>query len=266
MKMMGFNLFAVILIPILVQGTTAAFFIPNQPGLYAENSNREIGKLSYDAIPVQDVTVSVIPNAFGSKVLNGDWDLGKQLCSFKSPPKIEYWDVGSIAGEFDIDDVAYIHMNPNSNITEINDIRLTKYGRHNPGSKISANDNDIQKNLKEFPRYKIVFVDQFGDSGYDLQDPVYFCINSASLQIGRMDIRLSSFGNKPAGTLVDGIDPDRGLSATEIKSTFRFLNLNGNMRSDGTAIYDDSDAIYLDVSDEELIYRFAVVNDIRLSG
>jgi len=223
-----------------------------------------------DDIPAQELAISVIFNAFGSKVSDADWDLGKMLCGFEfrpeSQPQVAYWDVGSIKNEFDPLDIAYIHMNPNINFIELNDIRLTKYGRYLPGSKVAANDNDIQRNLTGFPEgSKIVFVDLSGNRGYDLQDPVYYHINDNSSRIGRMDIRLSFFGNRAAGTLVDGIDPDRELPITELRSAIRFLNLNGNMRSDGKHYYDNEDAIYLDISVEKGAYGFVVVNDIRLS-
>ena len=184
------------------------------------------------AILVQGATVASLigPYMFGSKVANADSDIGWMLYDFESDPVIAYWDVGLIKGEFDADDVAYIHISSDNNSIELDDIRLTKYGNHFPGSKVTSDDNDINKDLTSFPvGYDVVFIDHYGNKGYDLMDPVYFHINGILPQISGLDLRLSVFANGPAGTLVEGRDPDRGLPATKLNYNLRFYNLNGNI-------------------------------------
>ncbi|MCX6678121.1 MAG: hypothetical protein NTU95_09275 [Methanothrix sp.] len=256
-------LISAVLAAIMLQGATVASIIgPSSYGSTTQNSHNG------DGTPVNQFQ----NHLFGSKVADGDSDIGRMLYDFDLQPVIAYWDVGLIKGEFDAADVVYIHINKNTNFTELDDIRLTKYGHHLPGSKVAADDNDINKHLFEGfpPESRIVFIDQYGSKGYDLLDPVYFHINNSLPQIGRMDLRLSYFANGPAGTLVDGHDPDRGLPATNLHYKLRFYNLNGNIRFDGKPLYDEPDLAYLDVSTNlgepaEETYGFVVVNDVRLS-
>jgi len=283
-------LFSAVLTAILVQVATVASIVgPNLYGSTAQNAyngdgtpankfqtqeasadrNVELTKGEfdlYDKGPYHGfLSKGIGPFMFGSKVANADSDIGWMLYDFESDPVIAYWDVGLITGEFDAEDIAYIHINQNNNRTELDDIRLTKYGNHFPGSKVASDDNDINKDLIGFPAgSEMKFIDKYGSKGYDLMDPVYFHINSISPQISRLDLRLSVFANGPAGTLVDGQDPDRGLPATKLNSNLRFYNLNGNIRSDGTPLYDEQDPVYLDVSAQEN-HGFVVVNNIRLS-
>ncbi|MGV8175044.1 MAG: hypothetical protein ACP5OU_05020 [Methanothrix sp.] len=158
----------------------------------------------------------------------------------------------------------YHPFNSSLNIGQ-NDIRLTGFGIHPPGSKVDAMDVDFNKALTPFPSDSSVkFADQYGSQGYDRMDPICFHINGSISQISRMDLRMSYFAYGPAGTLVNGLDPDRGLSISELKYELRFYNINGNVRSDGTAVYDKMDPVYLDVSGSSG-QGFVVVNDIRLS-
>lgn len=213
------------------------------------------------------------PFEFGSKVISGDADEGRLLYSFNKTPVIAYWDVGPIAGVFDLRDIIYLHIDTSVANTQINDIRLTKYGNHPPGSKIDDIDNDIDKLLKPFPAgSSIVFIDRSGNIGtnieYNLGDQVYFHVNSLPLdKINEGDIRLSSFGNIAAGTLVDDSDPDLGLDAIPLpQNAIRFYNANGNEDQYGTPIYDAPDTIYIDISLENTSpMGFVVANDVRLS-
>ena len=77
-------------------------------------------------------------------------------------------------------------------------------------------------------------------------------------------MRLSHHAYGPAGTLVNGHDPDQGLAATKLECKLRFYNINGNINLDGEAIYDEMDPVYLDVSGIN-DHGFVVVNDVRLS-
>jgi hypothetical protein len=204
--------------------------------------------------------------SFGTKVLDGDIDVGRMLFRFKSiDPVFAYWDVGITEGEFDPEDVIYLHVYDNTNATKAGDIRLTPYGYYLPGSRVTTYDTDIDKKLTKFDRdWDIVFADQFGSTGYDLLDPVYLHVGGNLSQIERLDLRLSNGANGPAGSLVDGLDEDRGLSFTSLTGMIRFYNANGNIRSDGTPMYDLPDRLYLDLSPRDS-QGFVQVNDIRLT-
>lgn len=270
MDTIKYLLLCAVLTAILVQGASVASIIdPKLYGSTAQNADNNGGVPACEFQSQNEfdgVSATVIdPYMFGSKVANADSDIGRMLYNFEYQPVLAYWDVGLIKGEFDAEDVVYIHINPNNNIIELDDIRLTRYDNHFPGSKVAVDDNDINKHLIGFPADSdIVFIDQYGSIGYDLLDPVYFHINSSTPQISRLDLRLSYFANGPAGTLVDGHDPDRGLPSTNLHYKLRFYNVNGNMGSNGKPLYDVPDLMYLDVSDEET-HGFVVVNNIRLS-
>jgi hypothetical protein len=278
-------LFSFVLAIILVQGTAAASIIsPSLKAFVTEFENKyDRASIDEDQMQKEDTrstAMAVHPNIFierevfplvaidagefGSKVLFSDGDVGRVLNDFDNP-SLAFWDVGIIDGEFDLGDVVYYHINQSSAfVIEQNDIRLTGFGKHFPGSKVKANDVDFNKALRPFPSSEIKFVDQYGSRGYDLMDPIYFSINNNSSQIIRMDLRLSHFAYGPAGTLVNGHDPDQGLATTNIGCKLKFYNINGNVRSNGTAIYDQMDPVYLDVSGRNEP-GFVVVNDVRLS-
>jgi hypothetical protein len=212
------------------------------------------------------VPVSIESKSFGTKVLDGDIDVGRMLFRFGSiEPVFAYWDVGVMKGELDPGDVIYLHINDEMSATVAGDIRLTPYGYHLPGSRVATYDVDFDKKLTKFDiDWDIVFADQFGSTGYDLFDPVYLHVGGNSSQIERLDLRLSKSGNGPAGSLVDGLDEDRGLPVTPLPGRIRFYNANGNIRSDGTPIYDLPDQLYLDLSTGDS-QGFVLVNDIRLT-
>jgi len=278
-------LFSLILASILIQGTYAASFISPNLKAFSEELENRYNSAAPDEHQVQrgvarPAAISVSRNvfiqnqafplvaidagAFGSKVLYSDGDIGRVLNNLDNS-SLAFWDVGTIDGEFDLEDVAYYHINLSGGpIVELNDLRLTGFGNHFPGSKVKAIDLDFNKVLKPFPAGEIKFVDQYGSRGYDLMDPIYLHINNSSSQIDRMDLRLSHYAYGPAGTLVNGHDPDQGLATTKLECKLKFYNINGNIKPDGEAIYDELDPVYLDVSgiNEQ---GFVVVNDVRLS-
>ncbi len=280
-------LFSLILAAILFQGTYAASFISPSIKAFSEDLENKYNRAVVDEGQVhrgdeRSAVAAIQPNViiqnqifplvaidagvFGSKVLYSDDDIGRVLYDFASDPNLYFWDVGLIDGEFDPGDVIYYHFNISSSLNiEQNDIRLTGFGIHLPGSKVDAMDVDFNKALTPFPSDSAVkFADQYGSRGYDLMDPIYFHINGSSSQIDRMDLRMSYFAYGPAGTLVNGHDPDQGLSILPLECKLRFYNINGNVNSDGMAIYDEMDPVYLDVSGGTGP-GFVVVNDVRLS-
>jgi hypothetical protein len=276
-------LFSFVLAIILVQGTATSFISPSLNGFAAELENRYNGA-SPEKLPVQKVEagpkdvavcqnvfsqhqifplVAIDSGAFGSKVLYSDGDIGRVLNDFESDTDLRFWDVGIIDGEFDGWDVVYYHINGNSSNIEQNDIRLTQLGNRLPGSKVTAYDIDFNKALTSFSGdYGIKFADQYGSSGYDLMDPVYFSENGS--EIVRMDLRLSYFAYGSPGTLVNGHDPDQGLATAHLDCKIKFYNINGNIRTNGKAIYDEMDPVYLDIPGRDNP-GFVLVNDVRLS-
>lgn len=249
-------LIGAVLAAILLQGSGVALLIGPETSI-SPNSG---------ASSVVVAVASIESQTFGTKAMDGDGDVGRMIYSFsQGEPVFVYWDVGLIDNKFDSGDVAYLHVNDGLNMTNAGDIRLTAYGYYLPGSRVAACDTDINKNLTEFGKgWKIVFADQFGSTGYDLLDPVYIHVGGESSQIERLDIRLSDSANGPAGSLVDGLDSDRGISFSTLTYSIRYYNANGNVRSDGTALYDPPDQVYLDLSPKDG-QGFVLVNDIRLT-
>ena len=280
-------LFSLVLAIILVQGMDAASFLnPSLKEFRSALENRYNGaqpnEFSVQKDEAGSEATAIWPNVFiqrkifplvrtdssvfGSKVLYSDNDIGRTLSDFKFDPSLCFWDVGIIDNEFDEGDVVYYHFNRSSPfLIEQNDIRLTAFGTHFPGSKVAANDVDLNKALEAFPRGSaVIFVDQYGSRGYDLADPVYFHIGENNSQTARMDLRMSYFAYGPAGTLINGHDQDQMLPISDFEHKVRFYNINGNVRYDGMAIYDEMDPVYLDISGKEEP-GFVVVNDVRLS-
>jgi hypothetical protein len=213
----------------------------------------------FETAPIESIS-------FGTKVLDGDIDGGRMLFRFKhAEPVFAYWDTGPVEGVFDPQDIIYLHINDETNFTNAGDIRLTPYGYLLPGSRVAISDGDLNKKLTKFDKeWDIVFADQFGSTGYDLLDPVYLHLRGESAQIQRLDLRLSDSIEGPAGSLVDGLDEDRGLAFTHLPVTIRFYNANGNIGADGTQLYDQQDQIYIDISPGDG-QGFVLVNDIRLT-
>jgi hypothetical protein len=244
------------MIPLMNTGLASIIKLgPSMPDLQNGGNNFVVLKPA----PIESIS-------FGTKVLDGDMDVGRTLFRFKdAKPVFAYWDIGLIEGKFDPQDTIYLHINDITNFTNAGDIRLTPYGYLLPGSRVAIFDADINKKLTKFDKeWDIVFADQFGSTGYDLLDPVYLHLRGDSAQIQRLDLRLSDSAEGPAGSLVDGLDEDRGLEFTHLPVTVRFYNANGNIGADGTPLYDQQDPIYLDMSPRDG-QGFVLVNDIRLT-
>lgn len=232
-------LIGAITLVLLLQGSAMASLIG--PGM-----SRSINeKYYYDNIHEEFIESL----SFGSKVIEGETDIGKMIYDFTASPVFAYWDVGLTGGKFDSQDVAYLHLNDGILTVNPGDIRLTGYSHHPAGSRVGAEDIDTNKNLTAFPNdWKLVFVDQTLGDGYDLADPVYIHLNGTSSKIERFDIRISDSTYGKAGTLVDGNSPDRGIPFIDLIYHVRFYNLNGNMKSDGTPVCNGMDPVYLDFS------------------
>jgi hypothetical protein len=107
---------------------------------------------------------------FGSKVLPEDSDIGRPLFALPANTAIVYWDIGTSG--YDDSDPVYLHMNSAGGTTSANDVRLTFLNNFPAGSKITFQDLDMNKPVKQLPS-AISFLNSYGSSAYDLNDPVY---------------------------------------------------------------------------------------------
>jgi hypothetical protein len=129
------------------------------------------------------------------------------------------------------------------------------------GTKVLAGDNDIGRPLFAMPAgTDIRFWDTGVVPGYDDTDVVYLDVSIAppvpATAIKANDVRLTLFGNLPAGSKVTPSDNDIGMPILPIPGirAIRYLNLFGSPN------YDLNDSVY--VSQNAV---FSLVNDVRLN-
>jgi hypothetical protein len=213
---------------------------------------------------------------FGSKVVKGDTDEGKLLYDFPAPlnPNLGYWDVGINPGVYDVGDFVYLDID-NDLVVDAQDIRLSIGGAGPAGSKVTSTDNDINAPLLAFaPPRGIFFLELDGIPGYSADDTVYITAGPNTVS---NDIRLYKVSGLNAGSRVldfhgDINKPVLPMTAFPVTpwtgpiATIRFYNANGNYNALGIPVYDNNDAVYLDVSlPSPPTFGFVVANDIRLS-
>jgi hypothetical protein len=156
---------------------------------------------------------------FGTKVLPGDYDIGRLIKNIPNNSAIGFWDIGPNPGFYDEEDIVYLDMTPIPNtvpntvgIINANDIRLTSFGNHPAGSKVTPYDNDIGKILTPFAYpftwpCVIGFLNLKGSEFYDLEDPVYLhqssviALKNAKADLDRSQQNCEGFSN---------YDPDTG--------------------------------------------------------
>lgn len=121
------------------------------------------------AVMVCSASGSVYP--FGSKVMPGELDIGRPLFRLPSETTVAFWDIGTPG--YDESDPVYLHIGHSaSRTTNANDVRLTFIDNASPGSKVTFQDFDMNKPLKQLGSM-ICFLDIHGSRAYDLDDPVY---------------------------------------------------------------------------------------------
>ena len=108
------------------------------------------------------------------------------------------------------------------------------------GTKVSAQDNDLGRPLKNMPDGTII---SFWDIGtnlgvYDAGDVVYVDTPPVGI-VNTNDIRITPLGNHHTGTKVTPNDEDMNAPLKLLTAEIRFLNLNGS-RS-----YDLNDPVYV---------------------
>lgn len=229
---------------------------------------------------------------FGSKVLAGDTDFGKPLHPYTPPNplpagnfQIGYWETGQVWG-YDDTDVVYLHQGALVTGILSNDVRLTPFWNLPAGSKVTPQDNDINKPLIALPLIPgwaapcIAWANLYGGPTYDLDDPVY--IHTTGMQPAGTptltsinDVRLTTIGQIEAGTKVHNFDPDfpvalsiTGPPFNPIKAPLaaagfpfwriQYIDVNGNLQ------YDYPDDVYLCFP--PFAWDVVRVNDVRLSG
>jgi hypothetical protein len=232
---------------------------------------------------------------FGSKVNNGDSDLGRYVIDIPFPWAIMYWDCGQNQGIYDSGDVVYLHnanQGPGVGNVRVNDVRLTPPPPYNAGDKVKAIDSDMNMPLSTFPSpgVSINFADRFGSPLYDLDDPVYIHqrnippgVPAALTSLVRInDIRLTqTISQYSAGSKVQNFDQDAGWQLAQAKAPLNDMipvglinNVAGSFRirvfdANGNGLYDDPDPMFLTRQAPQLDktpFGFVSVNDVRLTN
>ncbi len=112
--------------------------------------------------------------AFGTKVLSADTDMGRPLYDMPAGTTMGYLDTG--APGYGEEDAVYLHMpkgEPDSYLqVNDNDLRLTSFQGHIAGSKVTAQDIDMDKQLTMLPS-TINYLNLRGGREYDLEDSIY---------------------------------------------------------------------------------------------
>jgi hypothetical protein len=109
---------------------------------------------------------------FGAKVMANDTDMGKPLFDLPGGWTVGFWDTTGTHG-YDQADPVYLHQACcRNNMIAANDVRLTSIGNHCPGSKVTFDNIDMNKPLTPLSA-TINYLNLYGSSAYDLDDPVY---------------------------------------------------------------------------------------------
>jgi hypothetical protein len=232
--------------------------------------------------------------AYGSKVQAGDSDVGLPLhlfgptapgTAFQIPAHIAFWDIGTVPGAYDSEDVVYLHFGPPFGLlpvapfvnpltpVRVSDIRLTPFGNNPAGSKVTANDNDVGMPLNQFPPGNLQWLNLYGSAAFDLGDPVILHAGIPGSPTVLNDVRLTQSEGMPAGSKIQNSDPDFGkitqipaINAGNplvplINPNILYFDVNGNSQ------YDYPDDVYLRFPIVGTVPPFTVkVNDVRLSG
>jgi len=225
--------------------------------------------------------------AFGTKVMPGESDIGRQLNDFFSPAvgaTVMMWDIGPNPGFYDQEDVLYLVQNPPPTTTTANTIRLTPFEDCPAGSKVTPKDKDIGMPLGPIPNGPGAFIilDLYSTSAppdavlsqYDIDDPVYWHRIGGTTRTN--DVRLSTISENyglVAGTKLNNFDPDhfKPIRLLDVWQTLpapapswlKYYDANGN------GIYDYPDDVYLVrpiPPPGPAALQQVTVNSVRLSG
>jgi hypothetical protein len=125
------------------------------------------------------------------------------------------------------------------------------------GTKVLPTDNDIGRPLFAMPPGTSICYWDTGSPLYDDTDVVYLTVPPTAITKAN-DIRLTPFGNLPAGSKVTPLDNDIAIPIIPIPGTplaIRYLNLFGGPRCDlRDPVYVSQNAV------------FSFVNDVRLNA
>jgi hypothetical protein len=174
---------------------------------------------------------------FGSKVRNGDVDVGDSLAN--SPLNVYWLDTQSVLG-FDPSDVAYLHQGLGTNVLP-NDIRLTPFMGHPAGSRVKIGDVDMNMQILSFAggwSYSELFIP---NGICDIDEPVYYQ-SSPGTNLAVMALRLSKLQGLNPGSWVKDSDSDFNNPTNKLLTATLCFHDQG-----ATGFYDDSDPVYLKI-------------------
>ena len=130
------------------------------------------------------------------------------------------------------------------------------------GSKVMAGDTDESRALSPFYMGPDLAYWDGGITGiFDPDDVVYINIDPTDSVVSEYDVRLTPFGEFPAGSQVSKADNDIGKKLTKFgmdrvpRAELRYLDVNGDWA------YSLEDPIYLDVNPGR-----TNSNDVRITG
>jgi hypothetical protein len=130
------------------------------------------------------------------------------------------------------------------------------------GTKVLLTDKDMGKPLFAMPDgTTVAFWDTGVVPGYDENDVVYLHTSTATT-VNSNDIRLTPFGDFPAGSKVTPYDNDIGMPLTSLPASIRYLNIYGSVN------YNLGDPVYIHQNLPCLNPPSAfatITNDVRLT-
>ncbi len=204
------------------------------------------------------------PSGYGSKVKSNNADECRELFGFLAPNAVPNFVIVQ-TNELWPEDAVYLSFS--NGIIRENDIRITRFGNHCPGSQVKSGDPDIghvSRAVNMLPR----FYDADADGLYSLKDPIYLDGPNSPHVVSDGDIRLTGYMDYSAGTFVIEGDSDNGLliGPTNGWGTPMFYNANGDVDLSGMAIYGSGDKIYLDTTSPLFgsLFYAVTVNDVRI--
>lgn len=171
------------------------------PGFYDEDDPLYL-HVGPGSVRVADVRLTCSPfGPFGSKVGDGDGDLGANLTSFAPPyPRLVFADLGGVVGQYDPNDSVYVKAVPPISQLAAGDVRLTWACDIPPGTMVRGSDPDAglgARLLHPGPDFALwspaargqvrfynangdVFEGQLSVPIYDASDRVYFDVSVPS--------------------------------------------------------------------------------------
>jgi len=177
---------------------------------------------------------------FGSKVMPDDTDMGEPLFDIPGGTRVGFWDIGTPG--YDEADPVYLHIARLCRDAIIaNDVRLTSFANHSPGSKVEFDDIDMSKPLTLLPA-TMNYLNLYGSQAYDLDDPVY--LHQYYCGLGHM-----TAGLEQEGDASDYEHQDERVAPVRIDDFEMRLPYRGGISVPGVSCIEFSDGFRLLISD-----------------